>query len=129
MLGFYTFGVVELLQLLDELLLGLGFVEPKLLGLGLGVDIAEALVGFALPHVHILRVEKPHPVVFILVEFCLHLENFLAANPRNVLCHHMDLLQSVSVEISISYQVCVDGNLERSYTMSSVGLSSSRGAK
>lgn len=67
------FGVVELLQLLDELLLGLGFIEPELLGLGLGVDIAEALIGFALPHVDILRVEKPHPVVFILVEFSLHL--------------------------------------------------------
>jgi hypothetical protein len=42
--------------------------------------------------VDVLRIEKPHPVVFIPVEFCLHLENFLAADPRNVLCHNMDLL-------------------------------------
>ena len=105
------FGVVELLQLLDELLLGLGFVESELLGLGLGVHVAEALVGFALPHVHVLRVEKPHPVIFILVKFRLHLKNFLPTNPRNVLCHHMDLLQSVSVEISISYQVCIGWEL------------------
>ena len=64
----------------------------ELLGLGLGVDIAEALVGFALPGVDVLRIEKPHPVVFISVEFRLHLENFLAADPRNVFCHNMDLL-------------------------------------
>ena len=78
---FSPFGVVKLLQLLDQLFLGLGFVVSELLGLGLGVDIAEALVGFALPGVDVLRIEKPHPVVFIPVEFCLHLENFLATDP------------------------------------------------